>query len=233
MSPYALEQLFEAYVHYRQQNIAPQAALQRLAQMQPQLPEADRYRLARWLRSWESDPTFTPPMQQATPGGMPCPSCGTPNPQESKYCYACGVLLSGGQMGKTSQLMDEEYEDASTFGPLSTLMILAKGYEHNPLRLQIQNKTLVIGRAEDSGAGQVQIDLSPYGARDMGVSRQHAMLQRSEKSITLVDRGSVNHTFINGERLHSNEVRVVRDGDEIRFGRLVTRFIFQRELRRI
>lgn len=233
MQAYSLEKLFEAYIHFRQQNIPPQPALQRLAQIQPQLPEADRYRLARWLRSWEADPTFRPPLVDTLPGNVPCPHCGTVNPQESKYCYACGLMITGGEMGETSQLMDEGFEDASTFGPFSTLVILVKGHEQNPLRLQVQQRPLIIGRSEAPSAQGIDIDLAPYGARDMGVSRQHAELRRSEKSITMVDRGSVNHTFINGGRLHPNEVRVIRDGDEIRFGRLVTRFIFQRELRRL
>jgi pSer/pThr/pTyr-binding forkhead associated (FHA) protein len=65
------------------------------------------------------------------------------------------------------------------------------------------------------------IDLTPYGADDKGVSRLHASLHRQEETLVLSDLGSVNHTFINGQRLHAHEVRVLRDGDEIRLGRLV------------
>jgi pSer/pThr/pTyr-binding forkhead associated (FHA) protein len=36
-----------------------------------------------------------------------------------------------------------------------------------------------------------------------------------------VDRASANGTFVNGQRLHRNEVRVLRNGDDIRLGRLV------------
>ncbi|NJL93362.1 MAG: FHA domain-containing protein [Anaerolineae bacterium] len=58
-------------------------------------------------------------------------------------------------------------------------------------------------------------------------------MERQNQTLTLVDNNSVNYTFINGERVHPHERRVVRDGDELRLGKLTLRVSFQRELRRI
>jgi len=39
--------------------------------------------------------------------------------------------------------------------------------------------------------------------------------------------GSVNGTYLNGERLPANREHVIRDGDEIRLGKLVFHAYFQ------
>jgi hypothetical protein len=59
------------------------------------------------------------------------------------------------------------------------------------------------------------------------LSRMHAGLRRQGDTLVLCDMGSLNHTYINGQRLHAHEVRVLHNGDEIRFGQLVTRVYFR------
>jgi len=39
--------------------------------------------------------------------------------------------------------------------------------------------------------------------------------------------GSSNGTFLNGQRLVPNQPRVLRDGDEVRFGKLVAHIYFK------
>ena len=63
----------------------------------------------------------------------------------------------------------------------------------------------------------------------LGVSRLHAGLRRHGDTLVLTDLGSLNHTYVNGEQLHPHEVRVLHDGDEIRFGHLVARVYFRHE----
>ena len=43
----------------------------------------------------------------------------------------------------------------------------------------------------------------------------------------ILDRGSANGTYLNGERLTPNEPHVLRDGDEIRLGKLVAHIYFR------
>jgi pSer/pThr/pTyr-binding forkhead associated (FHA) protein len=58
---------------------------------------------------------------------------------------------------------------------------------------------------------------------DDDVSRVHADLQRMGDEWVLVDEGlSRNGTFLNGERVEGR--RMLRDGDELRFGQTVVRF---------
>ncbi|WP_073259260.1 FHA domain-containing protein [Cryptosporangium aurantiacum] len=70
---------------------------------------------------------------------------------------------------------------------------------------------LRIGR-EDS---PLAIRLADYG----NVSRRHAELMISAGMPVVVDLGSANGTFVNGERIVPREPRVLRHGDNLQFAR--------------
>jgi pSer/pThr/pTyr-binding forkhead associated (FHA) protein len=95
-----------------------------------------------------------------------------------------------------------------------------------PLIVQPAKRT-VLGRQDANSVQKPDIDLSPYGALEKGVSRIHAVIARSEGTLTLTDMGSVNGTHLNGQRLMPDEPRVLRDGDEIRLGKLVAHVYFK------
>jgi class 3 adenylate cyclase len=57
---------------------------------------------------------------------------------------------------------------------------------------------------------------------DQEVSREHAQLLRSDEGWTLVDVGSRNGSYLNGERV--NQRQPLRDGDVLRFGDTVVLF---------
>ena len=90
-------------------------------------------------------------------------------------------------------------------------------------------KELVIGRGDTNSQQQPDLDLTPFGAREKGVSRIHAVINRQDDTLTLVDAGSANGTHLNGQRLTPQQPRVLRDGDEIRFGKLVAHIYFKSE----
>lgn len=78
----------------------------------------------------------------------------------------------------------------------------------------------VIGRADDATRYIPDIDLLPYGAREFGVSRKHAVLVRYRGGVHIVDLNSVNGTYINGERLAPEIPYALNDGDKIMLGNL-------------
>jgi pSer/pThr/pTyr-binding forkhead associated (FHA) protein len=81
--------------------------------------------------------------------------------------------------------------------------------------------------ADAKDDGNPDLDLAPFGAAEQGVSRRHAAMRRGEDTLTLVDFGSTNGTYLNGQRLIPNQPRVLRDGDEIRVARLVFHIFFK------
>jgi len=88
---------------------------------------------------------------------------------------------------------------------------------------------LGLGR-KDPDTGEVpEIDLEESGAVEQGVSRRHAHIFRKETaSLYVEDLGSPNGTYLNGQKLIANQPRILRDGDELRLGRLVLLVFFER-----
>lgn len=81
---------------------------------------------------------------------------------------------------------------------------------------------MVIGRraTKDSPLPTVDIDLGPYDAEALGVSRQHLKLMLDGNRIVAMDNGSANGTLLNHNRMEPYESYPIRDGDEITLGLL-------------
>jgi hypothetical protein len=164
-----------------------------------------------------------------------CPYCQKENQDAESYCYACGHILPFGLQNLpqvTTELVGH-YEDLEPQRRWGT----AYFNQRNRLQLEFRDsgqvlvldlhRTLVLGRKHtDPHINQPDIDLIPYGAADKGVSRRHLILTRDHETISITDLGSANSTHLNGQRLNPNEARILRDGDELRLGRLVIRCQF-------
>lgn len=98
----------------------------------------------------------------------------------------------------------------------STLIFALIGTE-TTLSIQVTRRFLIGRPSRDI---KVDLDLTPYGALEAGVSRQHAVLYRTPHNISLADMGSTNGTYLNGTRLVAHQPRLLRDGDEVGFGML-------------
>jgi pSer/pThr/pTyr-binding forkhead associated (FHA) protein len=81
--------------------------------------------------------------------------------------------------------------------------------------------TVVLGRADLKSGYRPDVDLTPYGAQNRGVSRSHARLYVEDEQLYVIDLGSPNGTFVSGDRLPSNEPRLMRKGDNLMLGSLV------------
>lgn len=95
------------------------------------------------------------------------------------------------------------------------------------LNVQLADK-IFIGRQDDDfeANDNLDIDLMAYGARELGVSRRHAMLCRISYRPSIMDLKSTNGTFINGLRLEPDKPQILRDGDEICFGKMLCHIHF-------
>jgi pSer/pThr/pTyr-binding forkhead associated (FHA) protein len=81
-----------------------------------------------------------------------------------------------------------------------------------------------LGRAVEDVAPD--IDLTPHKAVELGVSRRHVKLTRQSSTIMVQDLGSVNGTFLNGQKLMPYQPRVLRNEDELCLGRMTLRISF-------
>lgn len=149
------------------------------------------------------------------------------------YCQECGNPLQGSPRVATRKLESmginpsqrKPFWGTTRFSPSAEVIMRI---ENTSDSLDVVSKDkVIIGRADQASNHYPDIDLGPYGAVNEGVSRVHACFQRSEDAITIIDMDSVNGTYLNGHRLIPHQPRVLQDGDELRFGRLVTRIYFK------
>lgn len=152
------------------------------------------------------------------------------------YCESCGYSLteySRANATVPTRRVDFDPDETSakaTWGSAQyqpgTALILDIRDAAEPIRIN-PGPRVVFGRSDTSSSVEPDVDLAPYGALEKGVSRQHAIIEMAEDTLMLMDVGSSNGTFLNGQRLNPNQPRVLRDGDEVRLGKLVTRVFFR------
>ena len=82
-----------------------------------------------------------------------------------------------------------------------------------------------IGRRDPVTGINPDIDLTPADTQ-RSISRRHAViLRRSEGFFVREEVGTMNGTFINGKRVETGIEQEFREGDEVRFGLVKTRFV--------
>jgi hypothetical protein len=87
---------------------------------------------------------------------------------------------------------------------------------------------LVIGRFDPDTNTSPPVDLEAAKGMDLGVSRRHASIIQQEGLLYVIDHGSHNGTYLNGQRLVPRQPRILRDGDDLRLAQLVLRVKFVR-----
>lgn len=89
-------------------------------------------------------------------------------------------------------------------------------------------QVILLGRADfRSGGFQPDIDLSPYGAHERGVSRAHARLHVQAGKLYVTDLYSANGTFVAHERMEAEKPRLLKNGDEFTLGALPVKVKFE------
>ncbi len=150
------------------------------------------------------------------------------DPKES-ICSRCGILLRKIRFGTTTHVGDTDDEDAVTrlgtarFNPRRMLLVLRirdTGREYAFRGSELTSITL--GRIDPETGDKPDVDLTQDDGINKGVSRKHAVIIRKEEgTLSIIDKGAANYTFLNGTRLIPNQPRMLRDSDELRLGKLV------------
>jgi len=104
------------------------------------------------------------------------------------------------------------------------LLLHIRGHDA-PLLVELM-ENMVLGRYDIDTGEAPEVDLEAYGAQELGVSRRHAAVLIEDDAVKIMDLGSANSTYINGQKLIAYQARILRDGDELRLGRMVIRVNF-------
>jgi FHA domain len=162
-----------------------------------------------------------------------CSYCGRENVEGSLYCAQCDKPLGDAPTVKLSTRQIADIESGLTpkqnwgtarFEESASVFVHVRGAAM-PIVLEPRAE-MILGRADAKTGFIPDIDFTEYGAEQNGVSRQHAVLLRAADSLTLIDKGSANGTYLNGQRLVPDQPRILCDGDEVRLGTLVCHFYF-------
>jgi pSer/pThr/pTyr-binding forkhead associated (FHA) protein len=107
-------------------------------------------------------------------------------------------------------------QHAVTDEPALTLV-----FERSGRRVKVDMRDeILLGRADQTRGISPDVDLGQDGGYEAGVSRRHAILFYRDGVYGVEDLGSANGTFVNGQRLGSQQVSALAHGDELRCGTL-------------
>ncbi|NDJ75015.1 MAG: FHA domain-containing protein [Chloroflexi bacterium] len=108
------------------------------------------------------------------------------------------------------------------------LLLQIGGQNQTTVGIEVKDK-IVLGRSDPVAHYYPELDLTPYGGQDGGVSRRHATIIQDDdnKALYIEDLNSTNGTRINGFALEPRRRYRLRDGDELELGRvqMVLRFV--------
>ncbi len=84
---------------------------------------------------------------------------------------------------------------------------------------------IILGRLVEGGEGD-SVDLTPYGAFELGVSRRHASVRRKGQGYELIDLESTNGTSVDAARLQPSKPYDLKSGNVIWLARFPLRIVF-------
>jgi len=161
-----------------------------------------------------------------------CALCGYENTEGETICANCGSHLTppSPPAAETKRLdpaalgIQVPNWGTARLGQERKLLLHIRGHTR-PLVVSISDQ-LVLGRFDAETQQAPDVALDEYGAQELGVSRRHAAILVEDNALKVMDLGSANSTYMNGQKLIAHQARILRDGDELRLGRLVIRINF-------
>jgi len=133
------------------------------------------------------------------------------------------AVLSSKQISRRAN-QSKSAQGTVSFGQRELILVIRGMVE----RLVLPNDlSIVLGRSDLLTRYHPDVDLTPYGALDRGVSRGHARIHVEDDSLYVTDLGSTNGTFLGGKRLEPNTPTLIGKGDELLLGRLAVQVLFR------
>jgi len=93
-------------------------------------------------------------------------------------------------------------------------------------KILLTEQEAIIGREDPISSIFPDIDTTPFGGLEGGVSRKHARVYEKDGSYYIEDLNSTNYTLINKQKVDPSSSQPLAAGDEIRLGRVALLFTF-------
>ncbi len=169
----------------------------------------------------------TMPPAPAAGATVACPSCGASNPAGELFCSNCGANLNApapaAQPAMPAAPAAPAFTPAAPAAAAPTQAQVIVESDNTTFDLAGKPESL-IGREDAVSNIFPDIDLTPHNGEEGGVGRRHALIRYSNGQYLLEDLNSINFTFLNKQKIAPKTPTPLKDGDEIRLGRVVLRF---------
>lgn len=146
-----------------------------------------------------------------------CIECGHLNSGGAKFCASCGASLDSHEITIDHPIINIDDVpgaidvDRSAFGVHEGLFVVVQGAKAGA-RYALDSDIVTLGRHPRS---DIFLD-------DVTVSRRHAEVRREGARYWVTDAGSLNGTYLNGERVDDSEMT---DGNELQVGKFKLVFV--------
>lgn len=158
-----------------------------------------------------------------------CLTCHQKNDREATNCAYCGASLDiEDELHKITEKMQSKTISLPTIDNrpevLKDKAARSKGVAIYVAGIMDAVSTMnedefILGR-QTGETIEPLVDLTPYGATVLGVSRRHAMISKTSSQYEITDLTSTNGTWLNNQRLVPNRAYLVFSGVPIRLGHL-------------
>lgn len=155
-----------------------------------------------------------------------CSNCQHENKIGETHCAQCDTPLNVGINTLPVPLLSDADQLLEGFGSVE---LAASPPTRNAIALHIPGETqpivlvdideIVLGR-HSHDEQRLTVDLTDYRAYTLGVSRRHALINRTDEGYVLFDLGGANGTWLNRERLTPHKPYRLESGDLIVLGQL-------------
>jgi hypothetical protein len=161
--------------------------------------------------------------------GKFCPLCKFKNDARATVCAHCGIPLDAGALGPVTTRrvaggtidltpqIKRTLDQVINNGPENGIAIYITNYEV-PSATRFEDE-FVLGRETEDVRENI-VDLTPFDAYSMGVSRRHAKIRRTDNGYEIIDLESTNGTWANEKRLIPNVSYPLENGTQLRLGRI-------------
>lgn len=157
-------------------------------------------------------------------------SLGHENPDGSAFCDECGERLTPASASAPSAPAPSDSTPSATApsavaAPPVAAVAPRLVIEADNTSFDLAGKSeIAIGREDPVSNIYPDVDLTPHGGEEGGVSRLHAKIYLQGSQYLVEDQNSTNYTFVNRQKLAAKTPTPINDGDELRLGRVVMIF---------
>jgi pSer/pThr/pTyr-binding forkhead associated (FHA) protein len=161
-----------------------------------------------------------------------CPNCQHKELPGALFCSECGAqlvtidVLNTRSIKKTpSDLLNSPIQipqvgENSKLGKISEPSISLHIVDSGQVIHLHERKEFTLGRTVEGQPILPDVDLTPFDAFTLGVSRLHAALRVVNQDVVVTDLGSSNGTRVNGQKIVPHVDYPINHGDIIALGKL-------------